>query len=231
MEDALQDALKPQIKAAFSDLSTLTIPPWDLQFQPCSCDLTNLQSVHTCQCFYQLSLSYTQYTICFQAKWHPALSLSPTLLSTYVVSINTQRCHQTCQLFIPTLFNLCIQVCFNCFCSLMFSKAFCIVLFVVMLVICWFLYSQCFIIVSAAIFMDCTRFVCLSSVHGRDTLWIVLLLLVNFDFDFDNIHRDNLDSILLVFCCYGDEMLLHRDFTVKWLGYVGIQQLRFHKMN
>lgn len=108
-------------KAAFSDLSTLTIPPWDLWFQPCSRDLMTLRSVHTCQCFFQLSLSYTQYTFCFQAKWHPALSSSPTLLSTYVVSINTRRCHQTSQLFIPTLFNLCIQVCV--------FKAFCIVLF------------------------------------------------------------------------------------------------------
>jgi len=116
-------------KAAFSDLSTLMIPPWDLWFQPCSCNLTTLQSVHTCQCFSQLPLSYTQYTFCFQAKWHPALSSSPTLLSTYVVSINTRCCHQPSQLFIPTLFNLCIQVCFNCFCSLMFSKVFCIVLF------------------------------------------------------------------------------------------------------
>lgn len=88
-----------------------------------------LRSVHTCQCFSQLSLSYTLYTFCFQAKWHPALTSSPTLFSTYVVSINIWRCHQTSQLFIPTLFNLCIQVCFNCFCSLMFSKVFCIVLF------------------------------------------------------------------------------------------------------
>lgn len=118
MEDALRDALKPQssiLRPLNSHDTTVRLMVSTLLSR--SDDLTICAYLPV----FLPTFSYTQYTFCFQAKWHPALSSSPTLLSTYVVSINTRRCHQTSQLFISTLFNLCIQVCV--------FKAFCIVLF------------------------------------------------------------------------------------------------------